>query len=107
MAGVTLGEFGDRQPDLATVEALGELLLDKVRRGQAGSGPGLSNLALRLAGPDIETRSDEYGRLDGQTLPNYSETPDELADREERYGDAVVVYGVGQSIARGSPRAER
>ena len=52
---------------------------------------------------DIETRSDEYGRLDGQTFPNYSETPDEFADREERYGNAVVVYGVGQSIARGSP----
>ena len=69
VAGVTLGEFGDRQPDLATVEALGELLLDKVRRGQAGSGPGLGNLALRLAGPDIETRSDEYGRLDGPDLP--------------------------------------
>src|SRR5215212_1387428 len=103
VAGVTLGEFDDRQPDLATVEALGELLLDKVRRGQAGSGPGLGNLALRLAGPDIETRSDEYGRLDGQTFPNYSETPDELADREERYGNAVVVYGAGQSIARGSP----
>src|SRR5215217_8501178 len=34
VAGVTLGEFGDHQPDLATVEALGELLLDKVRRGQ-------------------------------------------------------------------------
>jgi N-acetylglucosamine-6-sulfatase len=103
VAGVTLGEFDDRQPDMATVEALGELLLDKVRGGQAGSGPGLSSLALRLAGPDIETRSDEYGRLDGQTFPNYSETPDELADREERYGNAVVVYGVGQSIARGSP----
>jgi hypothetical protein len=91
VAGVTLGEFGDRQPDLATVEALADLLLAKVQRGQAGSGPGLSNLVLRLAGPDIETRSDEYGRLDGQTLPNYGETPDELADREERYGDAVVV----------------
>ena len=58
---------------------------------------------LRLEGPDIETRSDEYGRLDGQTLPNYGETPDELADRAERYGDAIDVYGVGQSIARGSP----
>src|SRR5215211_6000312 len=64
VAGVTLGEFGDRQPDSATVEALAELLLTKVQRSQAGSGPGLSNLVLRLAGPDIETRSDEYGRLD-------------------------------------------
>src|SRR5215218_6790636 len=103
VAGLTGGEFGGREPDLATVEALGELLLGKVRRGQSGSRPGLNNLAQRLAGPDIETRSDEYGRLDGQTLPNYGETPDELADRAERYGDAVVVYGVGQSIARGSP----
>ncbi|MCD6033662.1 MAG: hypothetical protein K0S78_5848, partial [Thermomicrobiales bacterium] len=59
VAGVTIGEFGNREPDLATVEALAELLLTKVRRGQADSGPGLSNLALRLGGPDIETRSDE------------------------------------------------
>ena len=103
VAGVTVGEFGGREPDLATVEALAERLLEKVRLGQAGSGPGLSNLALRLAGPDIETRSDEYGRLDGQTFPNYGETPDELADRAERYGDAIDVYGVGQSILRGSP----
>jgi arylsulfatase A-like enzyme len=103
VAGVTIGEFGDREPDLATIEALGELLLAKVRRGQAGGGPGLSNLILRLVGPDIETRSDEYGRLDGQTVPNYGETPEELADRAGRYGGALVVYGVGQSIARGSP----
>src|SRR5215210_4235262 len=103
VAGVTIGEFNSRQPDLATVEALAELLLDKVRQSQTGIGPGSSNLVLRLAGPDIETRSDEYGRLNGQTLPNYGETPDELADRDERYGDALVVFGVGQSIARGSP----
>src|SRR5215207_8313744 len=102
VAGVTVGEFGGREPDLTTVEALGELLLGKVRRGQSASRPGLSNLAQRLAGPDVETRSDEYGRLDGQTLPNFSETPDELADRAERYGDAIDVYGVGQSILRGS-----
>ena len=103
VAGVTLGEFGGREPDLATVESLGELLLVKIRRGQAEGGPGLSNVVLRLEGPDIETRADEYGRLDGQTLRNYGETPDELVDRAERYGDAVVVYGVGQSIDRGSP----
>ena len=60
---------------------------------------------LRLAGPDIETRSDEYGRLDGQTFPNYGETPDELADRAGRYGDAIAVYGVGQSIAARQPGA--
>src|SRR5918995_5123350 len=103
VAGVTIGEFGGSEPDLETVEALGELLLAKVRLGQAGGGPGLSNVILRLEGPDIETRSDEYGRLDGQTLPNYGETPEELAERAGRYGDALVVYGVGQSIARGSP----
>jgi len=103
VAGVTIGEFGGREPDLATVEALGDLLLAKVRRGQQGDGPGLSNVVLRLEGPDSETRADEYGRLNGQTLPNYGETQDELADRAGRYGDALVVYGVGQSIARGSP----
>ncbi len=103
VAGVTVGEFNGREPDLATVEALAERLLENVRLGQAGSGPGLSNLAQRLAGPDVETRSDEYGRIGGQTFPNYSETPDELADRNERYGDAVVVYGVGQSIPVGGP----
>ena len=104
MAGVTIGEFDGRQPDLATLEALGELPLARVRRGQAGAGPGLSNAILRLEGPDIETRSDEYGRLDGQTLPNYGETPDELADRAGRYGDALVVYGVAQSIPRPARR---
>src|SRR5215208_5959221 len=103
VAGVTIGEFNSRQPDLATVEALADLLLAKVRRGQAEGGPGTSSVILRLEGPDIETRSDEYGRLDGQTLPNYGETSDELAARAGRYGDALVVYGVGQSIARGSP----
>jgi arylsulfatase A-like enzyme len=103
VAGVTIGELGARQPDLATVEALGDLLLAKVRHGQVEGGPGLSNVLLRLKGPDIETRSDEYGRLDGQILPNYGETPDELADRASRYGDALVVYGVGQIVARGSP----
>src|SRR5215218_7123065 len=36
VAVVTLGEFGDHQPDLATVEALADLLLAKVQRGQAG-----------------------------------------------------------------------
>jgi arylsulfatase A-like enzyme len=103
VAGVTIGELGDREPDVATVESLGDLLLAKVRRGQAGGGPGLSNLVLRLEGADVETRADEYGRLDGQTLPNYAETPQELADRAGRYGNALAVYGVGQGINRGSP----
>ena len=49
VAGVTLGEFGGREPDLATVESLGELLLVKIRRGQAEGGLGLSNVVLRLA----------------------------------------------------------
>ncbi|MBW3633162.1 MAG: sulfatase [Chloroflexi bacterium] len=103
VAGVTVGEFHGREPDLATVEALAERLLERVRLGQASADPGLSNLALRLGGPDIETRSDEYGRISGQTFPNYSETPDEFADRTQRYGDAVAVYGVGQSIPVGGP----
>ncbi len=30
--------------------------------------------------------------------PTYGETPDEFADRAGRYGDAIDVYGVGQSI---------
>ena len=103
VAGVTLGEFDRREPDLATVEALAESLLENVRLGQADGGPGLSNLALRLAGPDIDTRADEYGRLGGQTFPNYSETPEEFADRAGRYGDAIAAYGVGQSFDGGSP----
>ncbi len=59
VAGVTVGEFGGREPDLATVEALAERLLEKVRLGQASSSPGLSNQVLRLSGSDIETRADE------------------------------------------------
>ena len=101
VAGVTVGEFDGREPDLATVEALAERLLAKVRLGQAGGGPGLSDLALRLDGPQVETRGDEYGRIDGQTFLNYGETPDEFADRADRYGDAIDVYGVGQTIPRG------
>jgi hypothetical protein len=51
VAGVTVGEFDGREPDLATVEAVAERLLAKVRLGQAGGGTGLSDLALRLDGP--------------------------------------------------------
>jgi arylsulfatase A-like enzyme len=101
VAGVTVGEFGDRVPELATLEALGGRLLTKLRAGQSGGGPGLSNLALRLAGPGVETRSDEYGRLDGRTLPNYDETAEVFADRAARYGDATDVYGLLQSVPAG------
>ncbi len=98
VAGVTIGEFGSREPDLLAVEALAARLLAKI---DAGGGPGLSNLVVRLEGPDVETRSDEYGRLHGVTYPNYAETAGELADRSARYGAAADVYGVGQSVATG------
>ena len=82
VAGVTLGESGGRDPDPATVEALAERLLEKVRLGQTGGGPGLSNMALRIGGPDIETRSDEYGRLAGRPSPitarHRTSSPNEL-----------------------------
>ena len=101
VAGLTIGEFGEREPDLATVGALGERLLTKARAGQAGGGPGLSNLVLRLAGPSVETRSDEYGRLDGETFANYAETTEAFADRAARYGAAPDVYGLLQFVPAG------
>lgn len=102
VAGVTLGRFGGDEPELAQVEALARRLLERIIEGREHPGPGLSNLVLRLEGPEVTTRTDEYGRLAGVTYPNVGETPSDFVARSERYDDASDVYGVGQIVASGS-----
>jgi hypothetical protein len=100
VAGVTVADLSGQEPDLAAIEALGERLLARVRAEQATPGPGLSNQALRLADEGVEFRADEYGRIAGETIPNYNETPDERAARASRYGEAIDVYGVWLGVPR-------
>ena len=100
---VTAGDFSNRQPDPTQVELLGQAQLGKLLPDQLRGNPGLGKLIVRLGGEAVETRSDEYGRLDGKTFPNYSESAEDFAKRNDRYGAAIDVYGVGQAIAAGSP----
>jgi arylsulfatase A-like enzyme len=100
---VAAAEFGSRQPVTNTGESLGLAQFRKLQPDQRRDDPNLGSVVLRLGGGGVETRSDEYGRLNGTTFPNYSESADELAKRNDRYGSAIDVYGVGQAIAAGSP----
>lgn len=102
VAGVTLSRFGGDEPEQSQVEMLGRRLLERIDEGRQYPGPGLSNLVLRLEGPGVTTRTDEYGRLAGMTYPNFGESPLDFAARFARYGDAEIVYGVGQIVASGS-----
>lgn len=99
---VTSADFNLLKPAADNTEPLGRSQLAKLQPDVREDDPNLGDLVLRLDGPGVVTRSDEYGRLDGVTFPNYSESADDLERRNGRYGAALDVYGVGQAIAAGS-----
>ncbi|HEU5433186.1 MAG TPA: hypothetical protein VFU81_16080 [Thermomicrobiales bacterium] len=102
LARITIGNVNSAVTTSDVLDALRAQLEPRLQAASAA--PGLSHLALRLAGADVTTVDDGYGRLAGKTLPSYDDTTARLADREFRYGDATDVYGVLQSIRAGRGR---
>jgi hypothetical protein len=102
LARITIGNLNSAGTNPDLLDALKAQLTPKLQA--ASPNPGISRLALRLAGTDVTSVDDGYGRLAGTTLPSYDDTTQRRADREFRYGDATDVYGVLQSIRTGRGR---
>lgn len=90
VAGVTIFDYTDQQPEIATVEALAGIMVDKLQNLAAQEQPGLSFRALRLTGAEVAT--DVYFRRDGAIMPIAGETAEHLRVRELSYGTAPDVY---------------
>ena len=99
-AGVTVHDNADREPAVATVEALAARLLERIAAVRAGGSAGLAPRALRLADAPapFPYEHEAYERRDGRTLPFLDETADDRAAREASYGDATDVYTVYQAV---------
>jgi hypothetical protein len=101
-AGVLLADYIGQEPDLATLEALGETLLAKIDTVRAAGGPGLQMRMLRLDGPGLVTQFDGYSRLAGETIPAYNTTAEETMVTAATLGDATDSYIVVQHLTGGT-----
>lgn len=81
---VTIVNYRDVEPDLATLEALGDALLAKIEAGVAAPGPGLSDQVLRIspmAGWIESARlRDFYTRFDRVSEPTFAQIVGAIRD---------------------------
>lgn len=87
-------DFEGPEPDVETIEALGELLLDRIETVREEGGPNLGSLVLSLNRDDaaLQYYNEGYFILDGDALEKYSESKEEFEIREDRMVAVVDGY---------------
>lgn len=98
------GEFSaPAEPHRSVVEALGEILLDRIDSAELGPLPALGTQVLRMTAGDgsVVTVADRYNAIDGTPHRRYAETDDDLATRADMMDrDRLVTsYVVEQDVA--------
>jgi hypothetical protein len=101
VAGVSLSDFTGGEPEVAEVEAMAQIYLERITQVQAEGGPGLSTRIVRLDAPDITASRDDYAVLDGVIAPDYNQTAESAAEKLARYGAASDVAFVIQRFPSG------
>ena len=92
----------ERQPGIATLQALAARLLARIEAVRAGGAPGLEPRVLRLDRPGMPPPVyDVYDRIRGETFPLYGVDPEDAADREHLYGGAIDVYTYERFLTTG------
>lgn len=111
---VALTDAAGEAPEVATVEGLGQQLLEQIRTAEQAKTPSLGALALRLDTPSIQPGVRLYGvvpgmrlaggteegflRVDGRDVPQVGETAGVYAARQRAFAEATDVYQVRQVL---------
>lgn len=113
---VALTDASGEAPEIEVVEALGQLMLE--RMDAAGSESGLAHVLLRLDAPTISPGAKLYGvmpgirisgaaeegylRRDGRDVPQPNELAGHYVARQEAFGSAVDVYQLRHVLGAGT-----
>ena len=93
-------DYRNNEPDITTIEQLGQALLTKIQRSQNESGPALSQRALRLTpmAPWIEAARlrDFYTRFAGTTQPTFPQMVSAIRAGDPFWGGTPTV-GTGNT----------
>jgi hypothetical protein len=101
--GVTIRDYTGETPELGSVEALMEILEDRVDMVLEGESPGLGAMVLRMEGEGLpKTGANRYLVMDGQGDQNITETEEDFERRMSGYLRAEAVYTATQTIPAGS-----
>ncbi|HEY8446774.1 MAG TPA: SH3 domain-containing protein [Thermomicrobiales bacterium] len=93
IAGVSIVDFNGEEPTIAEIEALAEILLERIEAGSQDAEPGLSDAVLRPApasGSAFGYTAEYYERVHGEAVPLFSESEEEAEERDERHAAAGI-----------------
>ena len=93
IAGVTIVDFVGEEPTVAEIEPLARILQARLDAATPSTTPTPSQIVLRPTAPEgtnIGYVAEYYTRRDGNVIPLFEETPEEVESRDERDADAGI-----------------
>jgi hypothetical protein len=103
-AGVAIIDWEGGLVELPEVEAAAHRLLERVQTGLSGTAPGLDGLTFRLSGEQIIPSADYYTLVAGEAIPQYGESPQDVAARESAAASdgQTEIYSLQQELSTGT-----